>query len=134
MCTFYEASALRIISKFPFKDQVIKDLAVLDPTNTSVSGIIQLATRFIYFFSDDLDCLSMEFRDFRSTSMDQIPAYDSHESGAIDHFWASMAEVCSVSDLETYRLPCFVKISTSNISTPSLKCRPRASLQYGPKN
>ena len=47
----------------------------------------------------------MEFCDFHSTSMDQLPAYDSHESGAIDvHFWATMAaEVSSVADLETYR-------------------------------
>ena len=36
----------------------------------------------------------MEFHNFRSTSMDQLPAYDS-----------TMAEVHSVADLETYRFP-----------------------------
>ena len=34
----------------------------------------------------------MEFRDFCSTSMGQLPAYDPHESGAIDNFWATMEE------------------------------------------
>ena len=46
----------------------------------------------------------MEFRDFRATSMDQLLAYDSYESGAIDHL-AIMAEVHSVADLESYRFP-----------------------------
>ena len=31
--TFYETSVFKIISKFPFKDQVIKDFAFLDPRN-----------------------------------------------------------------------------------------------------
>ena len=87
---FYETSVLlNINSKFPFKDQAIKDLSLLYPRNsenTSVSGIIQLAIRFTSFSSDDLDCLSMEFRYFHYTPMDQLPAYDSLESGAIDHF------------------------------------------------
>ena len=83
-------------------------MAFLDPRNgdkTSVSGVIQLATCLTSFSSDDLDCPSMEFRVFHSPAMDQIPAYASHESGAIDTFWATMAEVHSVADLETYRFP-----------------------------
>ena len=52
----------------------------------------------------------MEFRDFRATSMDQLPAYDSHESGAIDHFgYYGRSSFCC----EKLSLPFFVKISTS---------------------
>ena len=47
----------------------------------------------------------MEFHHFRSTSRDQLPAYDSRESGSIDLFWTTMAEVHSVADLEIYRFP-----------------------------
>ena len=47
----------------------------------------------------------MEFHNFRSTLRVQLPTYDSHESGAIDLYWTTMAEVHSVADLETYRFP-----------------------------
>ena len=94
--TFYETSVLLIIiSKFQFKDQVNTDMVFLDlrnSDNNSVSGIIQLATHFTSFYSDDLDCLSMEFCYFHYTLIDQLPVYDSYESGAIENFWATMAK------------------------------------------
>ena len=67
----------------------------------------------------------MEFRDFRSTSMDQLPAYDSHESGAIDHFWATMAaEVSFVADLETYRFPFLSRLAQVLLVLPHSNADP----------
>ena len=104
--TFYETCVSKMIAKFPFHDDTIKQLAFLDPRNrdkTSLNDIIQLANRFTSFSLDEIDTLSIEFRDFRATPLDQLPTYDSKEAGAVDQFWASMAKVQSVMDLEVRR-------------------------------
>ena len=69
----------KIIDKFPFNNNTIKQLAFLDPRNrdkTSSNGIIQLASRFITFSPDEKDTLSLEFRDYRASASDQLPAFD----------------------------------------------------------
>ena len=82
MCTHYETSVSKIINKFPFNNNTIKQLAFLDPRNrdkTSINGIIQLASRFITFSPDEMDTLSLEFRDYRASALDQLPAFDLKE-------------------------------------------------------
>ena len=72
-------SVSKIIDKFPFNNNTIKQLAFLDPRNrdkTSNNGIIQLASRFITFSPDEKDTLSLEFRDYRASASDQLPAFD----------------------------------------------------------
>ena len=94
------------IGKFPFNDTTLHELAFLDPRHrdkTSLNGIIQLASRFTSFSPDEVDTLSMEFRDYRSSPIHQLPTFDPKEGGAIDHFWAAMAKVHSVMNLEAYR-------------------------------
>ena len=69
-----------------------------------MNGLVQLANRFGSFSPDELDTLNMQFRDYRAAPLDQLPTYDPCEAaGAIDHFWAAMAEVKSVTNLEVYR-------------------------------
>jgi len=104
--TFYETCVLKIIGKFPFNDATLHELAFLDPRyrdKTSLNGIIQVASRFTSFSPDEMDTLSMEFRDYRASPIDQLPTFDPKEGGAIDHFWAAMAKVHSVMNLEVYR-------------------------------
>ena len=105
--TFYETCASKMIQKFPFNDKILSELSFLDPRNrgkTSVNGLVQLANRFGSFSPDELDTLNMQFRDYRAAPLDQLPTYDPCEAaGAIDHFWAAMAEVKSVTNLEVYR-------------------------------
>ena len=87
--TFYETSVLIMKQKFPFHDSTLQQFAFLDPRNrdkTSLNGILQLANRFGSLSTDELDTLSMEFRDYRSTPSDQLPVFDAEESGAVDHF------------------------------------------------
>ena len=105
VCEFYETAVSKILAKFPFTDPNIKELAFLDPRNRdqcSSTGLIRLATRFTTFDSDEIDTLVMEFRDYRATSLTDLPDFDPNESVAIDHFWANMAAIHSVTDADTY--------------------------------
>ena len=104
--TFYETCIAKMIEKFPFNDNTIKDLAFLDPRNrdkTSLNGFIRLANRYVSYSTDELDTLNMEFRDYRASSLDNLPKFDPKEHGAIDHFWAAMAKLPSVMDVELRR-------------------------------
>ena len=103
---FYETCVRKMIDKFPFNDNTLQQLAFLDPRNrdnTSLSGIIQLASRFTSFSPEEMDTLGMEFRDYRASPLDQLPTYDAKEAGAVDHFWAAMAKIYSIMDSEVYR-------------------------------
>ena len=92
-----------MIEKFPFNDNTIQDLAFLDHRNsdkTSLNGFVRLANRYVLYSTDELDTLNMEFRDYRASSLDNLPKFDPKEHGAIDHFWAAMAKLPSVMDVK----------------------------------
>ena len=98
----------KMFDKFPFEDKVIKELACLDPCNRtkiSTSGIINLATRFTSFSTDEMDTITIEFQDFRAFSDNQLPTFSpsKENSKATDYFWAAMSEVKCVSDHESHR-------------------------------
>ena len=86
---FYEASVSKMLAKFPFSDNTLKELAFLSPchrSKTTVTGIINLAHRFTSFSSDDIDNLIMEFRDYRAASDNQLQNIIYNEDvAAIDH-------------------------------------------------
>ena len=49
---FYETSVAKILAKFPFSDNTIKELALLDPRNRnrfSSAGLMELTARFTAF-------------------------------------------------------------------------------------
>ena len=49
---FYETAVSKILAKFPFSDETIKELAFLDPRNrekTTTAGLVALANRFTTF-------------------------------------------------------------------------------------
>ena len=102
---FYETSVKKLIEKFPFEDEMIKELAFLDPQNrglSSVRGIIDLARRFTAFTMDELDTLTAEFQDYRACSDSQLPKYDPKED-TVDYFWSALGKVKSVTDHESLR-------------------------------
>ena len=70
-----------------------------------------MANRFITFSPDEMDTLSLEFHDYRASALDQLPAFDLKEVGAIDHFWAAMAKVHSIMDLEVYPFSVLTKLA-----------------------
>ena len=43
-----------------------------------------------------------EFRDYKATSDSVLPRLGTNEHAALDHFWAAIAEIHSVTDSETY--------------------------------
>ena len=125
--SFYVASVSKILTKFPFSDNTIKELAFPDPRNSELSsstGVVQLATKFTSFTVDQMDTLSMQFRDFRAASDDQLPPFDPHETAAIDHFWAAMAEVPLVTDLDTLRFGVLSTLAKVLLVLPHSKADP----------
>ena len=53
----------------------------------------------------------MQFRDFRSSTDDQLPSFNLDEYAAIDHFWSAMAKVEIVTDLETLRFGTLARLA-----------------------
>lgn len=72
---------------------------------------MELAARFTSFSMEEIDTLTMEFLDYRAASDDQLPTFDPHECAAIDHFWAAMAELYAVTDLDTLRFGVLSKLA-----------------------
>ena len=104
--TFYETAVSKILAKFPFADETIKELAFLDPRNrdkTTITGLIRLANRFTTFTADKINDLVTEFRDYRAISDSDLPGLGINEHTALDHFWAAVAEIQSVADSEMHR-------------------------------
>ena len=49
-----------MLTKFPFSDDLLKQLAFLDPRNrsvTSVTGVVSLASHFTSYSTDEIDTL-----------------------------------------------------------------------------
>ena len=87
--SFYEVSVTKMLAKFPFSDDTLKNLAFLDPRTrktSTVTGMINLASRFSSLSTDEIDSLTMEFRDYRVSSDDQLPVFVSSDTAAADHF------------------------------------------------
>ena len=104
--SFYEASITKMLAKFPFSDNSLKELAFLDPRNrsvTSVTGIVSLASRFTSYSTDEIDTLTMEFQDYRVAPDNQLPGFTSSQDVAVEHFWASMAEQRAITDSASLR-------------------------------
>ena len=62
----------------------------MDPRDkSSRTGIIELATRFTSFTTDEMDDVTMEFSDYRAASDDQLPGFDSQSYACsyIDHLF-----------------------------------------------
>ena len=113
---FYETCVFKMIDKFSFNNEIIQQLAFHDPRNkdkTSFTNIVHLANQFASFSPDEMDTLGMEFRDYRASTLDQLPAFCENDKGAVDHFWKDMASVTSVMNSEVYR---FGKLSNFLIS------------------
>ena len=126
--TFYETSVSKMLVKFPFDDSTIKELAFLDPRNrnkSSFGGLTQLVTRLTSITSDEIDSLSMEFRDFRATSDTHLPTFDpKNDNAAIDHYWAAMSEVRSVTDSEIYRFQYLSQLAKTLLVLPHSNADP----------
>ena len=111
---FYETCVSKMIDKYPFNNEMIQQLAFLDPRNkdkTSFTGIVHLANQFASFSPDEMDTLGMEFRDYRASTLDQLPAFCENDEGAVDHFWKDMASVTSVMNSEVYQFGKLSKFS-----------------------
>ena len=77
--SFYEQTVTKIIAKFPFQDKTLEDLRMLDPEirlTLTQDSVIRLFQRFCPGSTDnDFDNLLREFRDYRATPDNQLPAF-----------------------------------------------------------
>jgi hypothetical protein len=122
--TFYETAVSKILAKFP---ETIKELAFLDPRNrekTTITGLIQLANRFTIFTADEIDDLVTEFRDYRAISDSDLPSLGTNEHAALDHFWAAVAEVKSITDSETYHFGFLAQLAKTLLVLPHSNADP----------
>ena len=98
-CRFYatvQSFMKRVLDKFPFQDNTIEELSLLDPRNRLhlSSSALHISNKFVLDEHElDLDSLSLEFRDFKAYSNTQLPLFDPVAPDAIDHFRACMDEI-----------------------------------------
>ena len=92
-----------MLSKFPFQDLTIRDLAILNPASRSTistASVQRLSKRFTSLTSpNDIDDLECEVRDYKSMAASQLPTVSSGPS-SIDHFWADLADMRKITDTE----------------------------------
>ena len=125
--SFYEVSVTKMLEKFPFSDDTLKELAFLDPRNrttSSTAGIFNLASRFTSFSTDDVDSLMMEFRDYRVAPIDQIPAFVPSDDAAVDYFWFAMGELKVITDLASLRFGTLSKLAKILLVLPHSNADP----------
>ena len=93
---FYEATVKRIIMKFPFRDQILGNLQLLNPKarlQVSQASVIGLAKRFTAMEPDQVDVVLSELGDFMIIPDNQLPTYDSSES-----FWHLVGKIAMPGD------------------------------------
>ena len=106
VCSFYQEVVAKMLSKFPFQDLTIRDLAILNPASRSTistASVLRLSGRFTSLTSpNDIDDLECEVRDYKSMAASQLPTVSSGPS-SIDHFWADLADMRKITDTEEKR-------------------------------
>ncbi|KAK2187492.1 hypothetical protein NP493_163g01049 [Ridgeia piscesae] len=92
---FYVAVVNKMVNIFPFHDDVLRDLAALNPDpalreSWSSSSVRELAIRFGLVADEHHDALVAEFQDYQLSPDDELPLYTS--DSRVDTFWAEMAK------------------------------------------
>ena len=81
---------------FPFNDEVLKELTVLNPDpklrdSWNPETVRSLGTRFSIVTAADLDALVVEFQEYQLSAERELPAYTSDTR--TDSFWAQMGKL-----------------------------------------
>ena len=100
---FYQNTVAKILSKFPFKDQTLDDLSILDPCKRlqiTPPSVLRLCQRFEKRTPQELDDILWELNDYRVMPENQLPIY---EDGDLDQFWFSMGQMQKPGDTSLKR-------------------------------
>ena len=104
---FYREAVRKMLDKFPFREETIKDLIVLDPRNrlkATAQSVLRLMERFIQTSTeDDCDQIQQELRDFKSMPESQLPEFDHTRPSGLDHFWANLGDMTQPGNSEEKR-------------------------------
>ena len=94
---FYETVVEKMIAKFPYNDQTLADLALLDPRKRStIASTVRLCKLFMSADPSRIDEVVQQFLAFCVTPDHQFPP--SSKEAAIDHFWDAMSNVNAVTE------------------------------------
>ena len=112
-----------MLDKFPFREETIKDLIILDPRNRSnitAASVLRLMKHFMPTSTvDDLDQLQKELRDFKSMPESQLPEFDNTSSSGVDYFWANIGDMMQRENSEEKRFEKLKSLqSTSDLVLP----------------
>ena len=91
----------KILSKFPFKDQTLDDLKILNPRRrceTTPSSVLRLCERFEKRTPQELDDIICELNDYRVMPENQLPVVDD-DGGNLDLFWFLMGKIQKPGDV-----------------------------------
>ena len=104
---FYREAVRKVLDKFPFRDETINDLIILDPRNqmnVTSASVMRLVKRFMQLTTvDDLDRLQKELRDLKSMPESQLPEFDNTSPSGVDNFWADITDVTDPGNTEEKR-------------------------------
>ena len=108
-----------IIDNFPFNENIFKKVLLLDPRTrfmADTADVLDLANRFMSLSQDYMDSLTTEYLDYQSCTDDELPIFNPQSDAAIDHFWADIGDMKTVTDRETLK---FLEAITASESTSS---------------
>ena len=95
---FYVVCVKKMIKKFPFKDTVLKDMAVLNPDSSvrsqhTAAQVINLSERFSIIPQDQHAAREEEFVDYQLCEDSELPKYDIKDPqfNSVDQFWGAMS-------------------------------------------
>ena len=93
---FYVSVVDKMARIFPFNDEALKDLTVLNPDpklrdSWNPETVRSLASRFSIVAADELDALVVEFQDYQLSAERELPAFNSDTR--TNSFWAEMGKV-----------------------------------------
>ena len=96
-----------MLDKFPFREETIKDLIVLDPRNrlkATAQSVLRLMEHFVQTSTeDDRDQIQQELRYFKSMPESQLPEFNHTRLSGLDHFWANLGDMTQPGNSEEKR-------------------------------
>ena len=118
--TFYAAAVRKMVPKFPFKDPILPDSVVLDPskkTDLNYAPVVRLADRFASHV--DTELLKEEWDDFRlldeaAVSMTMVDAKSKQRKP--DQVWSDVVSMNT--SLGILRFPEMVKVHAALLCLP----------------
>ena len=128
---FYVTTVAKILAKFPFKDQTLQDLKLLDPrkrVDITAASVIRLCKRFHKRTPEELDNILQELNDYCVMPEQQLPTVNCDEEGVLDQFWLSMSHIPKPGDSSQKRFSSLAQLCKILVVLPHSNADPERLL------